>query len=199
MIKKGLSVLFSWMTLVGLALLLPSCSSGPATNYYSLFPSAALGTKPKALAYDSIGIGPIEVPGYLNNSSIVSRTTSQRLNVSGVHAWAEPLDDAIIRVIQRNLQIASPDAHVQGFPWDMRNKPKVQLQIEFLEFDGVRGERIKLAADWVLIELEKNQVLTRGREELTVASTDASYSAYVSSLNNLLEQFSNLVLTKITE
>ncbi len=185
-IDKWLLSFIGKLAIVPILMSLLACtSSGPATSYYALSPSAS-SAAPIDATQRSIGVGPVKLAGYLQNTAIVSRGEGQRLNISGYHAWAEPLDDAIVRVLSADLAHSLKQKNIWPFPWDMRNRPDLQLKISVDQFDGVRGSEVKLNVQWTLFKLDDGSVLAVGREQLGVQADGASYSAYVAAMNQLL-------------
>ncbi|WP_096086925.1 PqiC family protein [Agaribacterium haliotis] len=169
-------------------------SSGPATSYYSLFAQQQPLEQAEVISVPSkkisaLGIGPVNVAGYLKNTAIVSRKQGQGLAVSGAHAWAEALDSAIARVVAAELDDGMQALSVQSFPWDSRSRPRWQLRIDVQEFDGERPGPVRARLQWTLFDVEASTELARGRYRHSLES-GASYEAYVQSLNQLLNDFS---------
>ena len=50
-----------------------------------------------------IGVGPIEIPSYLDRPQIITRMRLHELMLNEHALWAEPLDKALARVIALNL------------------------------------------------------------------------------------------------
>lgn len=168
-----------------------SCSSsGPATSYYTLFAddNAAI-VKLNKKMLPSMGVALVSLPGYLDNSAVVSIDKKQKLNVSGYHAWAEPLDEAATRVLASNLRVMLSH-NVSGFPWDMRMRPDLQLRVQFQQFDGERGEEIKLTANWLLFDVKKQDIVQSGQFSDVQLAQSKNYASYVEALNNLLNALS---------
>ena len=53
--------------------------------------------------YFSIGVGPVQMPEYLNRPQIVSRKSTIELFLDEFNKWAEPLEDNFTRVLAENL------------------------------------------------------------------------------------------------
>lgn len=179
------------LSVVGIALSLSACvASGPATQYYGLFADPGIQSTGDPVWRDALGVGPIVLPEFLEKPSIVTLTASQQIRVSGYHAWAGKLQDAVARVLADNIAAQLNADNVWAFPWDTRVRPDYQLRVEFEELAGIRGEDLRLSAKWTLFKRSENKVLYLGREQITVASDDDSYDAYVAALNQALNQAS---------
>lgn len=182
---------------------LSACSSsGPATTYYSLFSSKQLQASADQntnTVTQPIGVGLVRLPGYLDNSSIVSISEGQKLNVSGYHAWAEPLAEAATRTMAGNLQRILPDTQVLAFPWDVRARPDLQLKIEISQFDGVRGDEVHIEARWSIYSYSKKTRVHSGYFELSSSLSSSDYGAYVSGLNTLLDAFSIAIAEQVSK
>src|SRR5437016_13128921 len=77
------------------------CSTGPSARLYVLTSlpraeSVAPTTGGRAI---SIGIGPVELPQYVNRSQIVTGQQSSELQSAVSAQWAEPLQDGFTRVL----------------------------------------------------------------------------------------------------
>ncbi len=193
----------TWLATAGvLALLvfLSACtSSGPATTYYVLDSQVSISESSKANSYPSIGIGPITLPAYLDNMSLVSKAKNNVLNVSGYHAWAEPLDSAVARVLSRGVAATLNHEDVWAFPWDLRNRPTKQINISIEQLDGVRGESLSLQAKWFVYDSVRNEVLSRGDFNQSQSLNSSSYSDYVGTMENLLSEFAIELAALISE
>jgi len=190
------------MTVVVLSLVACS-SSGPKTSYYTLFantdPAGASGSyaiEDKSL---SIGVGPVVLPEYLGNTSIVSLTPSQKLYVSGTHVWAGDLSEAAVRVLAGDLGQALALEKVWGFPWDNRVRPDYQLRIVVEEFSGVRGGQVNLRVKWTLLNKTGDTMLLSGAEHVQQNTATAGVDDYVAALNVSLHNLSLALAERISE
>ncbi len=172
-------------------LLITSCmSSGPATSYYSLFANKDIAQFGLGANDISIGIGPIVLPEYIENPAVVSLSKTQQVRISGYHAWAGGLKEAMSRVLAQDLSSSLSLDQVWAFPWDNRVRPTYQIRVVFEEFSGIRGSQVYLRAKWTLLNQRGDKILISNMEELSTGSPSDTVSAYVSSLNLLLGQFS---------
>jgi len=189
--------------LVGLLLTLTGCvSSGPQTQYYSLFAAqntpaeSILATTSKNI---SIGVGPVMLPEYMDNPAIVNTLPSQQVRVSGRYAWAGNLKASVTRVVASDLSVLLKSNAISQFPWDTRIRPDYQLRIRFNRFNGVRGGKSELSANWVLIDTQSREAVITQSTFLAVESEDETVEAYVQALNSLLNRYAETVAAEITK
>ncbi|MFT7559497.1 MAG: putative lipoprotein YmbA [Flavobacteriales bacterium] len=145
----------------------------------------------------SLGLGPVELVAYLDQTAIVSRISDNQLLVSGFHAWAEPLDEGIARVMSAELSRNGLFDFVSAFPWDTRARPNMQMQLKITQLDGVRGDVIHLQAQYQLLRLSDQMILARGNIGLDQSSTSSQYSDYVSAINSLVLALSKKIETEL--
>lgn len=184
-----------------LALSFVACSSsGPKTSYYTLFANTTSDGNSFALEDRSlsIGVGPFVLPEYLENTSIVSLTPTQKLYVSGSHVWAGDLAEAAVRVLADDLGQALGLEKVWGFPWDNRVRPDYQLRIVVEEFSGVRGEQVNLRVKWSLLNKTGDTMLLSGAEHIQQSTTTAGVNDYVVAMNMSLQGLSLVLAERIS-
>ncbi len=84
----------------------------------------------------SLGLGPIELPGYLDRLQIATRTSTNRLSYSETERWAAPLAESFSRVLAQNISHLLNPARVIHFPWQNSETPDFQVKIEVLQFEA---------------------------------------------------------------
>jgi uncharacterized protein len=140
------------MALAGLVLAIFGCRSGPPPIvYYTLDPlpltqsSAPVPVERPTLR---IGMGPVDLPTYLERAQIVTRSGDHTLAVNDFHRWAGPLDEEILRVLVVSLGEALPGAEVLSYPWGRWSNPTHQVRLTFQRFDGQKGGSVHLRGVW---------------------------------------------------
>lgn len=128
------------------AILAAGCASSPSTGLYLLaaLPQAA----PAQTFPDSLGIGPVSLPDYLDRLQVVARGASGELAVSDTERWAEPLHEGLARVLDQNLAALLGTQRIVRFPWPASLAPDVQVAVEVLRFDAEPGASLRLEARW---------------------------------------------------
>lgn len=212
-----IDTLISAFRVVWLPLFLASCAaSGPKTEYYTLNAMAPLASAQEAALNPALadqshifqqaealrkkvvtfGVGPIQLPEYLDSSAVVSRelakegVPSARLIVSGRHAWRGNLQEGISRLLVQNLGSLYGVSGIWPLPANSRVAPKFQIRVAFDELAGVRGEKAVLQARWQLLNQKGDRLLLVGNETLSVKLHDDSAQAYVQGVNQSLNDFS---------
>ena len=119
--KNCYVVLISLM--LGVTLLISgSCAlrSSATTKFYILSPLVQPVVEKqdeKGKKCKTIGIGPLDLPGYLDRPEIVTRVNPDELELAELDNWAEPLKDNITRVLAENISRLLCTEDVVIFPW----------------------------------------------------------------------------------
>ena len=103
------------LLMIGLVGLLSACARTPAARYYVLAgPDAAVaGERTGPL----IGLGPVNLPSYLDRPQIVTRAGDSRLELATTQRWAEPFAESFRRALFDQLAAARPDVRLLNYPW----------------------------------------------------------------------------------
>ena len=140
-----------------------------------------------------LGIGPINLPEYLDRPQIMIRTGGNELEFTEFHQWAEPLKDNFARVLGENLSVLLDTNRIHQFPWRRSAEIDYQLKVDVINFDGnLEGESV-LTVRWTLYGKGPEKVLFQKKSTFKQAATGKDYGAMVSALNKTLEQFCGVV------
>lgn len=128
------------------AVLVAGCASSPSTGLYLL---AALPQAAPAQPFpDSLGIGPVALPEYLDRLQVVTRGASGEIAISDIERWAEPLHEGLARVLDQNLAALLGTQHIVRFPWPAAAAPDLQVSVEVLRFEAGPDASLRLVARW---------------------------------------------------
>lgn len=175
---------------IGILLGLSACRSAPPPVVYYTLDPLPLQAAPSPPVADGaplrIGVGPVNLPTYLERAQIVTRSGDHTLAVNDFHRWAGPLDEEILRVLVVSVGEALPGAEVLPYPWGRRHAPACQLRVTVQRFDGQMGGRVHLRGIWRLTchtDPEKNI----GRAfDITEAVDAPTMTALVAAQNRAL-------------
>lgn len=138
----------------------------------------------------SIGVGPIDLPPYLDRPQIVTQTAGNELSISEFNRWVEPLQDNFTRVLANDLGLLLDTDQVFVFPWGASISPEYQVKVDVTSFIGELGGESSLVARWSIISDGGTKVLLTRRSQLRAMSSNASYDALVTALNETVTKLS---------
>jgi uncharacterized lipoprotein YmbA len=147
----------------------------------------------------AIGVGPIHLPGYLDQDQIVSRVSRNRFALSENDRWAEPLADNVANVLVENLSMLLQNDEAAVYPWPGRQRPSHQLEVEVLRFETDTTGTAYLAARYFLRDVANGRTIATKEARLTVTATDRSTEQSVALLSKALGNFSVGIANVIRE
>lgn len=129
-----------------------------ATRYYVLSASGGSQTGAHSSQERTIGIAPVELPGYLQSTRIAIRRGTNEIYYSEYRQWAEHLDKGIQRVVASNLSALIPSARVITSAWNGGDvKAEIHVSIQRFELDE-KGEAT-LECEWRILSPDGSRVL----------------------------------------
>jgi hypothetical protein len=143
--------IFTRGILILLPLLLCNCTTTPPTRFYVLSTIA----DQAAIAPGggiAVGVGPINLPQYLNRPQIVTRLGDNRLAVAEFDQWGGELDDNVIRALAANLSSLLKTDRVSLFPWKDGVPISYQVTIDVLNFEQNADGSSLLSVYWSIVE-----------------------------------------------
>ncbi len=200
--KHGRSFLAFGLVLA--AMILAGCLSvlAPRPDHTSFYVLAA--TEPASIAATgpltklSIGLGPIDFPQYLARPEMVTRTSSNQIELSSPDRWAEPLDVTFKRVLSLDLSRALDGAQVTVFPWfggDLQFNYRVQVTVDRFETDehGIAH----LTARWSVLDGHSSMIRYASSSDIRESSTMGDQASAAAALSRAATEFANQIAQAI--
>ena len=182
------------------AILLAGCPSTQPSKFYVLSPLSSPEQKSSAsLGHEAlaIGVGPIEIPAYLDRPQIVKRSSPHELELAEFHKWGEPLKANISRVLAENLSGLLSTDQIYLFPWKRSAQFNYQVLVRMTRFDtSPEGEAI-LNARWEIRANNEKDVLVIRRSHFRTPESGQGYQGTVSAMSQNLEDLSQVIATTI--
>jgi uncharacterized protein len=127
------------------------------SKFFVLAPvgAAASPIAPAGLAASSIptiGLGPIKLPEYLDRDEVVTRVGPNRLQLSDLDRWAEPLDNNFKQVIAQDLTQSLGTHSITFYPWPGTTRVDYQVRIDVYRFETDPGANAQLVAHWQVLD-----------------------------------------------
>lgn len=169
------------------------CATTQPTQFYLL---SSL-TKPNVPAKStgetsglSLGIGPINLPKYLDRPQIVTRASRNSLTLGEFHKWAEQLEDNVGQVMAENLSILLSTDRVELFPWRLQRSIDYQVILDVIQFDRNPDGDALLLARWSIVDDKGHPVLRGKKSRVTAKPNGQDYESLVEALSKTLADFS---------
>ena len=145
----------------------------------------------------SIGVGPMEIPKYLDRPQIVTRAGGSKLELGEFDKWAGSLKDDIPRVLAENLSVLLSTDRVVTFPWRRSGRIDYQIRGDVIRFDGELGESASLIVRWMILGGEEKTPFLMRKSSFTEPVEGRSYDALVSAQSRVLESLSKEIAKEI--
>jgi uncharacterized lipoprotein YmbA len=143
-----------WCGVLGLTLLLLGCASTPPSSFYVLtpIPEAAAGNGDISGGGVSLGLGPVAFPRFLDRPQLVTRDSSNRLDVDEFNRWGGTVQDDFLRVWGENLAQLLGTSRIYVFPTESRTPVDFRITAEVASFEGMPGGDAVLKVRWALLD-----------------------------------------------
>jgi uncharacterized protein len=130
---------------------------------------------------------PVALPDYLERDAIVVPQGQAGLRALPGQRWAEPLAEAVPRVLRSDLNLRLGEGAVWAGPLPTGQAASGQLRVELTAFEATadRGA-VRLTARWSLVGTS----LSGGRSEISVPVSGADVDALVATHREALWQLS---------
>jgi uncharacterized lipoprotein YmbA len=191
--KKAIpcKILISVMTIT--TLLLAGCGTSPPAKFYTLTPVVAQRSPGKVVEsdkYTPIGIGPVEIPDYLDRPEIVTRAEQNQLILSEFNLWGGSLKADVNRVLLENISVLLAGDGIPIVTWKASVTEVHKVPVLISRFDGSLNDSIVLKATWAVLEKEGKALEFFRESNITVPVKGGSYGSVVAAMSDALGELS---------
>ena len=137
----------------------------------------------------ALGVGPVELPQYVNRPEIVTGRDSPVLQSAAVAEWAEPLRDGFTRVLAENLSLLLATDRVMIFPWQS-GIPEYQVVVNVIQLLGQPGGDVTLVAFWSLLGRQGPEVLVSKKSSFREPTGGQDYEALAAAMSRAVAALS---------
>ena len=186
------SMLFVLLVALAVSILAVSgCSTGPPARLYVLtvLPRAESVPPASGARGMSLGVGPVELPQYVNRPQIVTGQHSSELRSAAAAQWAEPLQDGFTRVLAENLSLLLATDRVALFPWKTF-APEYQVVVEVTHFLGQTGGEVSLVALWSILNKDGREALVSKKSSFRESTGSSEYEALAAAMSRTVAALS---------
>ncbi|MCJ7686088.1 MAG: PqiC family protein [Desulfobacteraceae bacterium] len=180
-------------TLGLMLIMLVACASNAPSRFYVLSSLTGTGGEPETASEKrqvTIGIGPVELPAYLDRQQVVTRVSANELHLAGFDEWAEPLGDSFTRVLIENLSVLLSKDLFTIFPFRGSESIDYQVEVEVIRFDGRLGGDASLMTRWSIFGEDDKKLLLTRNSSFKEATAGPGYGALVAAQSRTVEALS---------
>ncbi len=178
------------LPIVVVLVLLAGCRSAtPPVEFYTLSPQppvAAADEVAGSVDNLAVGVGPLQIPKFIDRPQIVTRLGPHRINVDEFHRWAGSVYEDILRAVTLNLAALLQSNQVAAYPWEDYFDPDYRVYLEVHAFDGRLGQYARLDATWTITGRDSRRPLLVRKSSIREPTRGDGYDAYVAAKSRIL-------------
>lgn len=193
-IRLPIGLILTIMVLAGCA------SSISATKFYLITPlKMEAATELRQQPVLSIEIASIQLPQYLDRPQIVSRSSSNRMELAEFHQWGGNLGKNMMRVLSRNLELLLHTPNITPTPRIPAIPPHFRIDIEIMKFERGADNKVNLELRWYLVNLsgdESTKSFSKTYRSNRIQNTN-DFNQTVAAMSQLFAQLSQNIAEEI--
>ncbi len=166
--------------------------SGDA-RFYALSPMEQAPAGPGAktgTSHIAVGIGPIKIADYLDQSQIVTRDTGNTVKFAEFDQWSGSFEDNFTSALTENLGFLLGSDQIYVRPWPQALPVKYQVALEVIRFDGKPGGEAWLVARWSVFAEEPKKPIAVNRSSIQEPTGGSGYEDLVAAESRALARLS---------
>jgi uncharacterized lipoprotein YmbA len=165
------------LALSGCALL-----AGPKVDPTNYFVLNAVAPATGVTSDVSIGLGPVEIPAYLDRPQMARRVDQYQIAYSETALWAEPLAELVPRTMAADLVLLLGPRRLELFPWYRTTKLDFVITVAFSRFEEQPDGSMALGGRWTLRDKHRGNKLVRTFANSRVPGPSEDRAAVLSAL-----------------
>jgi uncharacterized lipoprotein YmbA len=95
----------------------------------------------------SVAVTPVTLPEFVDRPQLVITTAGSRVNMLETHRWAEPLKNAIPRLLADNISHILGTNRVSSYPQSASHDADYRITADFLHFES-SADAVTVEAIW---------------------------------------------------
>jgi uncharacterized lipoprotein YmbA len=196
-------VLFSrglTFVLIIVVLLSSGClGRSPNPQFYALTPlqDQLVSRRSSPVHNAVIGIGPVKLAEYLDESLIVTRTTDNQLEKAQFNRWVGSFKDNFINVLADNIGVLLSTDRIYLYPWRLSVPIDYQVVVDVVRCDGRLGDAAWLVARWSILAGPEKKLLKVHRSSIREPVTGPDYADLVAAQSRAVAKLSQEIAQAI--
>ena len=144
-----------------------------------------------------IGIGPVKMADYLDQTDLVTRTSDNQLVKAEYDRWAGSFKNDFINILAENIGFQVPTERVYLYPWRGSVPIGYQVAMEVIRCDGRLGDAAWLVARWSVFASPEKKLIKMHRSSIREPVTGADYAALVAAQSRAVAKLSREIAEAI--
>jgi hypothetical protein len=202
--KNYPALLFTSFIITAISIALGGCASTEPARFYTLHSISDKDMVSRASAEDNrifVGIGPIEVPDYLDRPQIVTRSGINELKYAEYDRWAGSFEEDVARVLVENLSALLSDRQVAVLRWGSSAQPSFpfnyRVTIQVIRFERTVEGPALLKTQWTIYEGGGKGVLLMRDSSISEQTQGDDYASLVEAMSRALAKLSGEIASAI--
>lgn len=187
------------LVIILFSLTLGACRSvtSETVHRYRLTNLEVTNRAPKKANY-RIGLGPIELPDYIDRPQIVRRDSRDRLLVYSSELWSNGLEESLKEALAAELLKQNDNFQIEFYPWYRTAQVNRQIVLDIGKFDANSEKTATLAGKIKFVSQEKQAEAIEADFHLEEKMNDGSVPEQVTAMQSLISQLAELISSTLT-
>jgi uncharacterized lipoprotein YmbA len=144
-----------------------------------------------------IGIGPVKVADYLDQSQIVTRTTNNQVVKAEFDRWVGPFKDNFINVLADDIGFVLPTERIFIYPWRNSTSIDYQVTVDVIRCDGRLGDAAWIETRWSILKWPDKRLVKTLWSDIREPVTGGDYSDLVAAQSRAIAKLSQEIAAAI--
>lgn len=190
------------VVLTSVAIFFGGClSRSPSPSFYALtsIQDQVFSRRSSPVQNAVIGIGPVKLADYLDESQIVTRKSDNQLVKAEFNRWVGSFKDNFINVLADNIGFFLPTDRIYLYPWGRSVPIDYQVTVDVVRCDGRLGDAASLEARWSIFKGPDKKLLKMMRSSIREPAMGPDYAALVAAESRAVAKLSQEIASAIRE
>jgi uncharacterized protein len=187
-------------SLPAVTILFVGCGTTPAVRYYTLNavePSCVVSVdNSDDRLFRTVGIGPIDIPDYLERPHIVARNGENETMMAEYDRWAGSLKQDVSRVLTEDISYCLPPS-LSVVSWKRTIPIDYRVSVDITRLDITPKKGVVLAAQWAVFVRNKKEPQTIRNERFIEAISNSDFGAMASAASRTVSQMGERIASDI--
>jgi hypothetical protein len=187
------------LTVLALCAALAGCASARPARFYTLAPAtvppAPAATEKAPGKTAPLGLGPVEMPAYLDRPEVVTRRGDHQVRMAEFDRWAEPLQGMLAGLLADRLgEVFQGRREVVELPARGGVAPYFGVAVSIDRFDADEAGRVTLNARWRVYQTGDGHTVFTGRQAITEqGAPPPDYPAIVAAMSRAVDDLAKAI------